>query len=144
MGHADKNGMQKQYIHSKFSTCFLILFFVVVSWLKIKKNMIVSAAILCPAVYISDINKLGMYGQSFFFLLFIGKEHTDITALRGAQIWSKKVLFLDTNIDRKTQWSMLMKICAHFLCFQASLIASLVQCSLKNPCSARVLLPQLT
>ena len=65
------------------------------------------------------------YLMSQLFLLFIGKEQTNMAALRGTQIWrkqkTKKQYLCCINIDRATIQNLLMEIFAHFLYFQANL-----------------------
>jgi len=78
MGPINRSGLKNR--HSNFS---------IGSWFNFTKSLhfevlktVVSAAILCLAVHVSDVmNKVGMSGQPFNFLLFTGKQQTTLTAL---------------------------------------------------------------
>ena len=115
------------------------------------KNMMVVAAILCPAVCVSDMNKTIMCGKSgkcimnpTFFLSSLVKS-----TLRGLHTKErkKKQVFFCVTIDRTTKRSLQVEMLAHFLCFQPACVFSLIwfpfDClkSTVPSCSATVLKP---
>ena len=75
----------------------------------------------------------GVYMTSWvkLFLLFIGKEWTNVALPWGAQTWSRKKYFccrvikmyflLYSHSDRITMGNLQLEIFVYFLCFQASL-----------------------
>ena len=89
-------------------------------------------------VCVFDImNRSGMCSTSVIyimtqpFLLFIGKEWTNMAVPRGVWIWStkkkkKKKESLLQNIGRTTEWSLQMEILPHFQQFQINLFLRFV------------------
>ena len=108
-GPTDRNAEWKKYSHSSFS-----VWFVEKQRLKATQNTAMTAAILCFALCLWHHEQGGMYGRRVNYISVHHSQRTTHMAVPwGSTNLKEKDYFCCTHFDRKTMWSLHIKIFSH-------------------------------